>query len=215
MHPFLLPLWVYGQYEHDIYYIDLAQSEGEIWHGFDKGCKSAIKKAERFAKAYIVKGVLIAFPILYHKTISRVGAYEAYEFDNKFFYNMEKNLDCFSSFIVDEDYKYLCVIILLICGDYCHYFLSATDPEYRNQGLNNLALWEAIKWSKDRGAKIFNLGGGMSPNDKLESFKRSFSRASKPFYTYRKIHNQEIYNQLCEDRGVDPNSKGFFPAYRK
>ena len=67
---------------------------------------------------------------------------------------------------------------------------------------------------KGQGCKIFNLGGGLGGNDdKLMSFKRSFSHKTKPFYVYCKINNPEAYNEICKEREIDPNID-YFPAYR-
>ncbi len=206
------------KYEHEIYYVDLTQSEDDIWKGFDKGCKSAIKKAQKDYLAEIrISNLseLMYWYTLYTDTMRRIQASDSYFFTRawsvKMFYLFNDNIAVGVCF--DDEAERISQSILLRYGDYCHYFLSGSKE--RSQGASNLVLWKAIKWAKTQGCKVFNLGGGLKAGDSLESFKRSFTKTSKPFFTYRKIHNQEVYNQLCRDKGVQPNSDGFFPAYRR
>jgi serine/alanine adding enzyme len=193
-------------YEHDIFYVDLTQSESEIWSGFDKGCKSSIKKAQRLGLETVMNKQF-NFINLYSETMQRVGAAPGYIFKPEFYTNLLKIADVIS---IKGGAAEAC---LLKYGDYCHYFLSASKGD--NSGATNLLLWDAIRWAKYQGCKIFNLGGGLKAGDSLESFKRSFSKLLMPFYTYRKIHNTEVYNKLCEAKGINPDSKGYFPAYRR
>lgn len=197
-------------YEHDILYIDLTKSEDEIWHDFDKGCKSAIKKAERNGLNVFLDSVLPEFPLLYAGAMQKLQAKEGYFFPREFWDKLYK-LGQFAS-VWDKDKNLLSAACILKYGDYAHYFLSASVGD--NSGATNLLIWEAIKWAKTYGCKIFNLGGGLKAGDSLESFKRSFTKLSKPFYTYRKIHNEQVYDELCRAKNIDANTVQFFPAYR-
>ena len=199
LHPFIgTNIWLSPYYERDIYYIGLVDSREQIWHNFDKGCKSAVKKAQReFGFAQFLGGISDEFPCQYQSQ-------SLYHFDYEFFDKARRLLAGYIvTFTAGES-----LALFLIYGDYCHYFLSA------GHGAANLILWEAIQWAKAQGCKLFNLGGGLRAGDSLESFKRSFTPFHKPFFTYRKIHNQKMYNELCEAKGIDPKSKGYFPAYR-
>ena len=70
------------KYEHEIFYIDLTQSEDEIWKGFDKGCKSAIKK-EKMQAAF-------DFRYLYEKRMRELKADLSYLFTERFWYLLPK-----------------------------------------------------------------------------------------------------------------------------
>lgn len=202
LHPFETE-WVQTEgkhYEHDIYYINLNQSEEEIWKGFDKGCKSAVKQQEKTYWIHFGNARLDGWYPYFKKSPN-------YQFGKPFLKDVlalpEANLitTCTSMNTVSG-------AIFLTYGDYCHYFLAAG-------GNQNYLLWEAIKWAKSQGCKIFNLGGGLKAGDSLESFKKSFTKTSKPFFTYRKIHNLEVYKELCQKKGVVPDLDGYFPAYRR
>lgn len=203
LHPFInhrIENKDYLHYEHDIYYIDLTQSEEDIWKGFDKGCKSAIKQQSKNYWLNFYGEDLNGWYPYFEKSPN-------YKFGKPF---LSKVLELPNSNLitVKNPIETISGAIFLTYGDYCHYFLAAG-------GNQNYLLWEAIKRAKSQGCKIFNLGGGLKVGDSLESFKKSFTKTSKPFYTYRKIHNVEVYNKLCEAKGIDPNTEGYFPAYRR
>ncbi len=201
LNPYIVQTLPYGEhhYEHDIFYIDLTKSENEIWKGFDKGCRSAIKD-ENVVFAHGVPQLVRRF---YEFRMSQLKA-DGYEFDELFF-NKLSSMDCVACF-----YNENAGIIILRYGDYAHYFLSGSIKP----GQTNSLVWNAIKWAKAQGCKIFNLGGGLKEGDSLESFKRSFSHDSKPFYTYRRTHNLEVYNQICASKGIDQTRTDYYPAYR-
>ncbi len=206
LHPFIANhFWKEVHYEHDVYYVDLMQSEDEIWRGFDKGCKSAIKQAQRKGYTWGREPNLRAFVDLYYNTMTKDSAAPPYYFNDGFWTKLNR-LGEFMR-VLNEEGEPVAIACFLTYGDYCHYFLSASD---RSSGGTNLLLWETMKWAKSIGCKVFNLGGGLKEGDKLESFKRSFSHTSKPFCTYRRIHNEDVYNKLSE--GIETT---FFPAYRE
>ena len=212
LHPYLgndVPLG--GHYEHDVFYIPLVDSLEQIWKNYDKGCKSAIKKAHRNLGVIETQNaqLLAEFNELYYQTMVRIGANPDYIIDcQRFPLGRWANLVC----ALDNE-RMIAGALILYYDDYAYYLLSASLPN--NLGATNMAIDRAIIWVKAQGCKIFNLGGGLQAGDKLESFKRSLSHLSKPFYTYRKVHNQEVYNELCRARGIDPKSEGYFPAYRR
>jgi thiamine pyrophosphokinase len=77
-------------------------------------------------------------------------------------------------------------------------------------------------WSKQRGNRIFHLGGGLgSRQDSLFDFKASFSKQRHPFYTLRLITDSQNYRNLIKARAMEMNinpeeliQTSYFPAYR-
>jgi hypothetical protein len=55
-----------------------------------------------------------------------------------------------------------------------------------------------------------NLGGGISPGDALEEFKRGFANRQEPWHTSEIVCDRAAYERLSADR----DAAGFFPAYR-
>ena len=57
-----------------------------------------------------------------------------------------------------------------------------------------------------------NLGGGITPGDSLDEFKRGFANGDAPFRTHEVICDRAAYEQLVAAPASAP--EGFFPAYR-
>ncbi len=55
-----------------------------------------------------------------------------------------------------------------------------------------------------------NLGGGISPGDPLEEFKRGFANREQAWHTSEIVCDREAYERLAAGRDI----AGFFPAYR-
>lgn len=201
----------------DIFYIDLSMSDEEIQLGFDKGCLSAVKKAQRNGlEVEIVPRISPAFVWLYLETMRRIDTDPNYIFNATLFYNLENWLrGSFANINVSCRGRLLASALLLFHGRYGHYFLAGSDWEMRQYCANNLLITASASFLRQRGCQVFNLGGGLIHGDSLESFKKSFTRLKMPYFMYRKVHNREIYEELCRAKGIDPASPGYFPAYRR
>ena len=186
----------------EIYYIDLTQPLQ-----CDKACKSSIKKAQRSGIEVKLddKGDnYYLFAMLYWQTMDQNEANKGYYFSLKHIDGLfsQLNAKLFGAWYLG---KMIAGSIILKYNNYAHCFLAGADKEYSHLCPNNLLLSEAIKWSKEEGCKIFNLGEGK--DDSRSSFERSFSKLSKPVYTYYKVHNQKVYNELSKVIRMD-----YFPA---
>lgn len=91
-----------------------------------------------------------------------------------------------------------------------HYFLSGTADEHLRAAPMKNAIVALQDLSEELGAPL-NLGGGLSPGDGLEEFKRGFANAERPFVTHEIIADADAYARLSAGRDDDA---GFFPAYR-
>ena len=204
----------------EVIYVDLTDDLKEIWRGYDKGCKSSIKKAQRNGITISTTQRLEDIGVLhnlYIETMKRNGATQGYILPFSFFYSavhlLKGHIELFTA---EYEGAIIAGALILHYGDFVHYFLGGSDTRYLSLCPNNLILDTAIRWAKEEGYKIFNLGGGLGgSDDKLLSFKRSFSHKTKPFNVYCKVNNQEVYDNLCRQRGIDPESNGYFPAYRR
>lgn len=91
-----------------------------------------------------------------------------------------------------------------------HYFLSGTaDDHLRGSPMKNI-LAEMASLGAELGLPL-NLGGGVTPGDRLEQFKRGFANAEAPFRTHEIVCDREAYEELCATAGAGGE---FFPAYR-
>ena len=90
-----------------------------------------------------------------------------------------------------------------------HYFLSGTADEHLRQAPMKNLIVALQDLSDELGAPV-NLGGGLSPGDGLEEFKRGFANASAPFVTHEIVCDPAAYVRLSAGR----DAGDFFPAYR-
>ena len=210
-HQYLAPI----KEEHNIIYLDLTQSIDSIKRGMNKSNKSLMNGHSKLDVYISPKNSTLSwFAKIYQQTMVRDKANPAYLFDARFFNYAS---ECLGEHLIAFEAWAQSVLVggsLFLCyGDFIHYWFSGTIDHTANWGVSHDILCEVIKWAKAEGYKVMNLGGGLKGGDSLEGFKCTFSPLVKPFYTYRKIHNWEAYMELC--KGIDLNSEGFFPAYRR
>ena len=92
--------------------------------------------------------------------------------------------------------------------DHLHYYLGGTaDASLEASPFKNVVA--AMLDLADELQVPLNLGGGVSPGDGLERFKRGFANAAADFVTHEIVCDHEAYNGLGGD-----DAEGFFPAYR-
>ena len=70
-------------------------------------------------------------------------------------------------------------------GSNALYKYGASDMEHQNLRPNNLVMWEALKWHRDRGYKTFSLGRTEMDNPGLLQFKRTWGAAESRVKYYR------------------------------
>jgi hypothetical protein len=93
-----------------------------------------------------------------------------------------------------------------------HYYLSGTADEFlRASPMKNL-LAGMIEFAGEMEIPL-NLGGGITPGDRLEEFKRGFANREQQWFTSELICDRQVYRELCASAGADPDGD-FFPAYR-
>jgi len=213
-------------FHHETLYIDLQQSEEDLWKGIRKGHKSSIKKAVRFQVKVVRdedREYVQEFHKLYIETMRRQEASPSYFLPLSFFEDTLKLLGQYASLFVGlHDARVVTAAIILHYGDYAHYHFSGSDVDSLHLCSNHLLLYKVAKWAQQQGAKFFHLGGGLQPNDNLFMFKSGFSNKRAPFYTYRRIHDPGLYQRLVQrkledeelSRGRGTVGEKFFPRYR-
>ncbi|HEX6153977.1 MAG TPA: hypothetical protein VFZ19_10695, partial [Solirubrobacterales bacterium] len=99
--------------------------------------------------------------------------------------------------------------IAAVSDGYLHYYLSGTaDAHLREAPMKNVVAC-LVEHSSELGLPL-NLGGGISPGDALEEFKRGFANRQQPWLTSELVCDERKYAQLSGDR----QAGSFFPAYR-
>jgi len=73
------------------------------------------------------------------------------------------------------------------------YKYGASDITRQNLRPNNLVMWEAIKWYRDRGFKILSLGRTEPEDQGLLQYKRIWGATETPIYYYRYDLNKKAF----------------------
>jgi len=154
---------------------------------------------------------IAAFEAAYEQTMRRTGAAERYFFAGEYFESVLAESSAWLLLAGREDHGPEAGAIAVTSDGLLHYFLGGTaDDALEDSPMKNLFA-AMISLAGELGVSL-NLGGGVTPGDSLDSFKRGFANSSAPFRTHEVICDQGAYEELCE--GAGPAPEGFFPAYR-
>lgn len=205
--------------------INLDQPEDALWADYEPAMRNRIKKAGKEGLVCTqTKGDITGdFIDIYKQTMKHVDAADFYFFNDDYFNSLVDNLaDTLCQFTVSHQGEAIAAAIFMGEGDYLHYHLGGSHPEYRTLAPNNLLFHTAICWGAKNGFKQLHLGGGRTnaPDDDLFRFKRRFSKSPAsqvPFFIGKRIHDLDAYKKLadqwCEDNDK-PQPKGHLQFYR-
>lgn len=150
-----------------------------------------------------------AFLTAYTETMHRTDAAPRYFFDAAYFDTVFASPASWLFLVREPGGEVAAASIAVRSDGMLHYYLSGTaDAHLRGAPMKNL-LAEMTDFAWQRGLPL-NLGGGMSPGDRLEEFKRGFANREERFYTSEIVCDPAAYRQLSAGR----DAAGFFPAYR-
>ncbi len=214
----------------EVVYIDLAVPQEEIWGGLRKGHKSSIKKATKNG-VYVekVQPTSENFSILnrlYYDTMERNKAADRWYFPKEYFRGCYEHLgkERISLFVAYVGSVPAAACILMHAFDTIYYHFSGSDERFYNYCTNNLMVYEAALWAKQKGYKRFFLGGGVSSSsqDSLFIFKSGFSEKRASLYTYGRVHHKQTYEYLCSLKRTHEKAthgseikSDYFPLYRR
>jgi hypothetical protein len=146
---------------------------------------------------------------LYEQTMRRTAAAAHYFFGAAYFDRVLEADRTWLAFVTAPDGEPAAASIAAASDGFLHYYLSGSaDSHLRHSPMKNVVA-TLIDHSRELSLPL-NLGGGISPGDALEEFKRGFANRQEPWQTSEIICNKEKYKLLSAGRPVGP----FFPAYR-
>lgn len=185
--------------------------------GVRKRLREQIRRNERRGwQAEVLRGpeadseARSAFERAYAETMARTGAAERYLHPSGYF---DRLLRSGRSWLVlgTREGDVLAGAIAVASDDYLHYYLGGTvdealgDSPMKNMFAAMIALGGELNLP-------LSLGGGLTPGDSLDDFKRGFANGEAPFHTHELICDPAAYEELVAKSGSA--SEGFFPAYR-
>jgi hypothetical protein len=153
-----------------------------------------------------------AFERAYAETMARTGATDRYLFPSEYFERLLGSERSWLMLAAGENER-LAGAIAVASDDYLHYFLGGTAEEALGDSPMKNLFAAMISLGTELGLPL-SLGGGLSPGDSLDDFKRGFANGEAPFHTHELVCDRDAYDSLAagsEPKGSDP---AFFPAYR-
>jgi Acetyltransferase (GNAT) domain len=154
-------------------------------------------------------GQLGGFERAYAETMARTRAAQRYLYPTSYFARL---LHSERSWLVlaERDGEALAGAIAVASDGYLHYYLGGTSDEaLKDSPMKNL-FWAMIAQGGELDLPV-SLGGGVTPGDSLDEFKRGFASGQAPWYTHEVVCDGEAYEELA--KGADA-PEAFFPAYR-
>ena len=178
-------------------------TESELWAAYPSVQRNMVRKA--LAKGLICQEVgakdgLEVFKHLYKSTMERVGAEKRYFFSDDYFESLLSGLgNTVRLFTVQDGDHPVSAALFLQHGDRVHYHLAGSDERYSSAAPSNLLLHTVAQWGQRNGLRWLHLGGGRTADsdDGLFRFKSRISRLRLPFYVGMRIHDHQMYQNLC------------------
>lgn len=149
-----------------------------------------------------------AFERAYAETMARTGASERYLYDSAYFEAILSSEPAWLLLAGRDGEGPSAGTIAVTSDHYLHYYLGGTrDDALGDSPMKNLFA-AMVSLAGELGLSL-HLGGGVTPGDSLDDFKRGFANASEPFVTHEVVCDPDAYERLS---GAAPTD--FFPAYR-
>lgn len=148
----------------------------------------------------------------YTQTMERTGAAERYFFSADYFDSVLSSGLTWLAVVRAPGGEVAAASIAAASDGLLHYYLSGTPDDFlRASPMKNL-LAGMIEFAGEMEMPL-NLGGGVTPGDRLEEFKRGFANREEQWFTSELICDRTAYDELCAAAGVESGGD-FFPAYR-
>jgi len=159
----------------------------------------------------VLESDIRAFEAAYAETMERTGASERYLYSSEYFETVLSEPSSWLLLAGRQGEGPKAGAIAVTSDGYLHYFLGGTaDAGLDASPMKNL-FGAMISLAGELGISL-NLGGGVTPGDSLDTFKRGFANSSAPFRTHEVICDPAAYEELTAAAPAAP--EGFFPAYR-
>jgi hypothetical protein len=154
-------------------------------------------------------GQRAGFVDLYEQTMRRTDAAEHYFFGAAYFDRILEADRTWLALAHSPGGELAAASLAAVSDGFLHYYLSGSADSHLDDSPMKSVVFRLIEHADELGLPL-NLGGGLSPGDPLEEFKRGFANRQEPWHTSELICDSEKYSQLSAGKSSGP----FFPAYR-
>ncbi len=145
----------------------------------------------------------------YEQTMRRTGAAERYFFGAAYFDRLFESSRSWLALATAPTGEIAAASLTVRSDGFLHYYLSGSlDSSLRDSPMKNIVA-ALVELSRELNLPL-NLGGGISPGDPLEEFKRGFANREQAWRVSGIVCDRTKYERLSA--GLEP--EGFFPAYR-
>ena len=149
------------------------------------------------------------FLAVYEQTMLRTDAAEHYFFAAPYFDRVLEAERTWLALALAPGGELAAASIATVSDGFLHYYLSGSANSCLSDSPMKNVLAALIDHAGELGLPL-NLGGGISPGDPLEEFKRGFANREQTWCTSEIVCDPEAYRRLAGGR----DAGGFFPAYR-
>ena len=154
-------------------------------------------------------GQRAGFLDVYEQTMRRAAAADHYFFAAAYFERLLEADRTWLALATAPGGELAAASLAAVSDGYLHYYLSGSaDSHLRDSPMKNVVT-RLIEHSAELGLPL-NLGGGISPGDALDEFKRGFANRREQWHTSEIVCDPAAYERLAAGR----EAGGFFPAYR-
>lgn len=175
--------------------IDLSISIEEQRKNYRRNLWGDIKKMQ--SKGYRLRefgtdDAIRTFISIYWENMKRIGAKEAYYFNEQYFFDFMKSKDFVTKlvFINSGDIP-ICASLITLTNGIIQGYLIGTSGKYLPESPAKLLVDQVSVIGRELGMKYYNLGGGLNfEEDSLFKWKSGFSRLSLDCkkWTYDSLH---------------------------
>ncbi|MEZ5155559.1 MAG: GNAT family N-acetyltransferase [Solirubrobacterales bacterium] len=154
--------------------------------------------------------MLAGFLSVYTETMRVVDAADRYFFGADYFRTLLASPLTWLLTIAGPNGDCAAAALLARSDGFIHYYLSGTADAHRRRAPSKNLIVAATGFAEELELPL-NLGGGVTPGDGLEEFKRGFANTELPYRTHELVCDGSAYAELSA--GIEDD--GFFPLYRR
>ena len=150
-----------------------------------------------------------SYAVAYDETMARAGASERYLYGPEYWEYLLSSPRSWLFMVRAPEGGDAAGAIAVLSDGVVHYYLSGTADAHLSASPAKNLIAAVTDFAEELGAPV-NLGGGVTPGDSLEAFKRGFANTELPFRTHEIVCDPAAYDELSAGR----EDTGFFPLYR-
>ena len=200
--------------------VGLAKDPESLWRGYRASVRKNCRKASMAGvTCFRTNGEQhwAEFVRIYDDAMVRKKAADFYHFGHSYFRALQSELpESHSLYIAEVDGRAVSAELVLHDGEHAHSFLGGTDPDALHMQPNTLLKATIDEDLRKRGFAKFVLGGGVTPEDGVFAYKKSFAPLGVvDSKIWLGLHDADSYRALREECGRrgEPIASGRFQFY--